>query len=99
MKEEKKQLIESKFHLAQLHEKGLLINKDFSLELYIEGQQRVINVRIPLRRVRFGALYPRSTVWVGCGDGMLLMVKHLFNRNDKYFENNELQVKKKMATK
>ena len=30
---------------------------------------------------------------------MLLMVKHLFNRNDKYFENNELPVKKKMGTK
>lgn len=30
---------------------------------------------------------------------MLLTVKHLFSRNDKYFENNDLPVKKKISTK
>ena len=99
MKEKKKQLIESQFHLAQLHSKGWLISKNFGLDVYIEGQQRVLNLRIPLRKVRFGGIYPGTNIWFGCGDGMLLMVKHLFNRNDKYFTNNELPVKKKMGTK
>lgn len=38
-------------------------------------------------------------MWYGCGEGLILLVKHLFTRNDKYFSNPELLVKKKLTTK
>lgn len=44
-------------------------------------------------------MYPDSNIWFAVGDGMLLLVKHLFSRNDKYFENAEIPVKKKMLTR
>lgn len=81
-------MIEGKYHFCQFHEKGFLINKDFKLELHINDEQRVLDVRIPLRRIRFGGIYPGTTLWFGVGEGIILLVKHLFGRNDKYFENN-----------
>ena len=100
LKSKKDQLFETDFHYLCLHQKGLIISRNFFVDIYLDSEEKPITVRTPLRKIRFGGVYPdHPSVCYFFGEGMLLLLKNLFSGNAKYLENNTLPVKKKIITK